>query len=97
MPPAGPSIGPIAQCLLHYLSINFTDLVWAKFGPWLRTVRPGILPSEFVVSIALKTSVLGFLAGFSTNTILTKFLIQKIDSRKAWLLIMTLCTVRLRP
>ncbi len=38
-------IGLIAQGLLQYLLICVPELVWAKFGSWLRTIRPGILPT----------------------------------------------------
>ena len=42
--------GVIAQGLLQYLSVVCPQLVWASFGSWLRTIRPGIPPSELVVS-----------------------------------------------
>ena len=34
--------GLICQGLLQYLSVAHPRLVWASFGSWLRTVRPGI-------------------------------------------------------
>src|ERR1700720_2071381 len=41
--------GVIAQGLLQYLAVVSPKLVWDSFGSWLRTIRPGIPPSEFVV------------------------------------------------
>src|ERR1700729_1465084 len=46
--------GLICQGLLQYLSVAHPRLVWASFGSWLRTVRPGIPPSELVVATALR-------------------------------------------
>jgi hypothetical protein len=36
--------GVIAQGLLQYLSSAFSQMVWASFGSWLRTIRAGICP-----------------------------------------------------
>ena len=43
--------GLICQGLLQYLSVAFPQLVWSSFGSWLRTIRPGIPPSELVVEL----------------------------------------------
>ena len=75
-------IGLIAQGLLQYLSIRVPDLVWAKFGSWLRTIRPGILPTEQVTSLALDNTFAEFLLGSSSETTFTKFLIERIDFKK---------------
>jgi hypothetical protein len=42
-------------------------LVWDSFGSWLRTIRPGIPPSEFVVANALRQSLPDFLLGPAKN------------------------------
>ena len=76
-------IGLIAQGLLQYLSVSFHDLVWAKFGSWLRTIRPGIPPSEYVTSLALKNSFPDFLSGTPSTATFTKFLLDRIDFNKA--------------
>lgn len=76
-------IGLIAQGLLQYLSISFSDLVWAKFGSWLRTIRPGVPPSEFVTSLALRNSFPKFLAGSLIDDTFTKFLRDRMDIKKA--------------
>jgi len=72
-------VGLIAQGLFQYLSIGFADLVWAKFGSWLRTIRPGTLPSEYVVSLALRNSFPDFLSGSPSDAIFAKFLRERID------------------
>jgi hypothetical protein len=43
----------VAQGLLQYLAVVAPKLVWDSFGSWLRTIRPDIPPSEFVVANAL--------------------------------------------
>jgi hypothetical protein len=75
-------VGLIAQGLLQYLSICVPDLVWAKFGSWLRTIRPGVLPTEQVVSLALNNTLAEFLLGSSPDAIFPKFLIERIDFKK---------------
>lgn len=75
-------IGLIAQGLLQYLSLSFPDLVWAKFGSWIRTIRPGIPPSEYVASLALRNSFPDFLSDSPSKATFAKFLIDKIDFSK---------------
>jgi hypothetical protein len=75
-------IGLIAQGLLQYLSVSFPDIVWAKFGSWLRTIRPGIPPSEYVTALALRNSFPDFLSGSSSTATFTKFLLDRIDFKK---------------
>ncbi|HLA00542.1 MAG TPA: transposase [Thermodesulfovibrionales bacterium] len=75
-------VGLIAQGILQYLSICFSGLVWAKFGSWIRTIRPGIPPSEYVTSLALRNSFPDFLSGSPSEATFTKFLIDKIDFSK---------------
>ena len=48
--------GVVSQGLLHYLASCFPKQVWRSFGSWLRTIRPGIAPSERVVAMALRNS-----------------------------------------
>lgn len=76
-------IGLIAQGLLQYLSVSFPDLVWANFSSWLRTIRPGIPPSEYVTSLALRNSFPDFLSGSPATATFTKFLIDRIDFKRA--------------
>ncbi len=53
--------GIVAQGLLQYLSACHPKLVWDSFGSWLRTIRPGVAPSEFVAAAALRNSFPEFL------------------------------------
>lgn len=76
-------IGLIAQGLLQYLSVSFPDVVWGNFSSWLRTIRPGIPPSEYVTSLALRNSFPDFLSGSPVTATFTKFLIDRIDFKRA--------------
>lgn len=78
--------GLVAQGLLHYLSACHTKKVWASFGSWLRTIRPGLAPSELVVSMALRNSLPDFLLVTGKNSILAKFLAQRQDFDRASIL-----------
>ena len=71
--------GLIAQGLLQYLSSSFPQLVWSSFGSWIRTIRPGISPSEQVTAIALRHTLVEFLADSGGASILTKFLRERLD------------------
>jgi hypothetical protein len=82
--------GIIAQGLLTYLAITKTSLVWSSFGSWLRTIRPGVLPSQQVVMIALRNCLPEFITGSSEAPILQNFLHEKFDlSRSEGLLFAT--------
>jgi hypothetical protein len=76
-------IGLIAQGLLQYLSVQFPTLVWQNFGSWLRTIRPGIPPSEFVVAQALRASLPEFLASKNSAASFTKFLLERTDASRS--------------
>jgi len=71
--------GIVAQGLLQYLSIAFPELVWNSFGSWLRTIRPGIPPSELVTKMALKEAFPEFLLGKTNESILMKFIRERVD------------------
>jgi hypothetical protein len=75
-------VGLIAQGLLQYLSVSFPALVWSNFGSWIRTIRPGILPSEYVTSVALKNSFPYFLAVSFPASTFAKFIAHRIDFAK---------------
>lgn len=76
-------LGLIAQGLLQILAANSPDLVWRSFGSWLRTIRPGLAPSELVTAIALRNSLPEFLADDETAPDLTKFLRERIDLERS--------------
>ena len=69
--------GVVAQSLLQYLAVVAPKLVWSSFGSWLRTIRPGIPPSEFVVATALRQTFPDFLMG-NAKTDSLENLIDKI-------------------
>ena len=72
--------GVIAQGLLPYLAVAFPKLVWDSFGSWLRTIRPGIPPSEFVVANALRQTLPEFLMSYSESDSLAKFIADRQDT-----------------
>jgi hypothetical protein len=72
-------VGIVAQGLLQYISSAFPQLVWASFGSWIRTIRPGICPSEQVTAMAMKNTFAEFLVDSSQKATLTKFILERID------------------
>jgi hypothetical protein len=54
-------------------------LVWNSFGSWLRTVRPGIPPSELVVATALRQTLPEFLVNTAKTNIFAKFIGERQD------------------
>lgn len=76
-------LGTIAQGLMQMLAIVHSETVWLRFGSWLRTIRPGIAPSENVVSLALRQCLPEFLTtNYETNA-LAKFIRDKLDIERA--------------
>jgi len=69
--------GIVCQGLLQYLSVTFGAQIWGSFGSWLRTVRPGIPPSEFVVTHSLRNTLTEFLRDEAKTNILAKFLAER--------------------
>jgi len=76
-------LGLIAQGIMLALATTAPELVWRHFGSWLRTVRPGICPSERVVSTALRNTLPDFLADDASAPILTKFIRKRLDLTRA--------------
>ena len=74
--------GVVSQGLLQYLSANVPKLVWASFGSWLRTIRPGMAPSELVVATALRQSLPEFLLNTAQHSIFAKFIVDRQDSER---------------
>jgi len=72
-------LGLIAQGLLQILSATASKSVWQCYGSWIRTIRPGLAPSEQVTAIALENTLPGFLAVSAKTSILVKFLRHRID------------------
>ena len=71
--------GVVCQGLLHYLAVVFPALVWSSFGSWLRTVRPGIPPSELVVATALRHGLPEFLLNAAKTHFFAKFITDRQD------------------
>jgi DDE superfamily endonuclease len=71
--------GVVAQGLLQYLAVAAPKLVWGSFGSWLRTIRAGVPPSEFVVAAALRHTLPEFLLVSSKSCILAKFIADRQD------------------
>ena len=76
-------LGLIAQGIMQVLATTVPDLVWRSFGSWLRTVRPGICPSEWVVAAAMRNSLPEFLADDFCAPYLTKFIRDRLDLERA--------------
>src|SRR5207248_949700 len=74
--------GVVCQGLLQYLAAAFPQAVWNSFGSWLRTIRPGIPPSELVVAHALRQSLPEFLLTTAESNSLAKFIVEKQDADK---------------
>jgi hypothetical protein len=72
-------LGLIAQGLLQILSATQPKLVWRSFGSWIRTIRPGLAPSEQVVAVALRNTLPEFLATAAKAAILVKFIQDRLD------------------
>ena len=69
--------GLIAQGIMQYLAATYPESVWMTFGPWLRTIRPGVPPSEFVTASALRESLPHFLADAQNSNIFAKFVAEQ--------------------
>ena len=76
-------VGTIAQGLLQVLAILHAGTVWQRFGSWLRTIRPGIAPSEGVVTLALRQCLPEFLATKRETNILAKLITENLDLDRA--------------
>lgn len=73
----------IAQGLAQYLSSAMPAIVWASFGSWLRTIRPGVAPSEMVVFTSLRNSLPEFLLTSEKTNCLAKFIFDRQDHNEA--------------
>jgi hypothetical protein len=71
--------GVVAQGLLQYLAVVSPELVWNSFGSWLRTIRPGIPPSELVVANALRNRLPDFLLHSAATHFFAKFITERQD------------------
>ena len=72
--------GIIAQGLLQYLSVEYPKRVWDSFKSWIRTIRPGVPPSEFVVANAMRETLPDFLLSGGKSDSLAQFIIERQDT-----------------
>jgi len=72
-------LGLIAQGLIQILSAKMPKQVWRSFGSWIRTVRPGLAPSEQVAAVALRNTLPEFLAATAQPSILVEFIRRLLD------------------
>jgi hypothetical protein len=72
-------LGLIAQGLLQILSATMSMSVWRSFGSWIRTIRPGLAPSEQVAAIAMRHALPEFIASAAKTSIFVKFLRDRLD------------------
>lgn len=72
-------VGLIAQGLLVALATTVPALVWASFGSWLRTIRPGLAPSEAVTAVALRHTLPDLLAANAPDPELAIFIRERLD------------------
>jgi len=76
-------LGLIAQGLLQILAAKTPKLIWRSFGSWIRTIRPGLAPSEQVAAIAMRHTLPEFIAGAAKTSTFVKFLRHRIDLSRA--------------
>ena len=69
----------IAQGLQQHLAVNFRANVWDHFRSWMRTMKPGLPPSEAVVAQALRVNLDDFLVHAPDDDQLAIFILERID------------------
>ena len=74
--------GVISQGLLQYLAAVASTQVWSSFGSWLRTIRPGVAPSELVVASALRKTLPEFLLNSVETASIAKFIVERQDHER---------------
>ncbi len=72
-------LGCIAQGLQQHLAVNYRTKVWTNFRSWMRTMKPGLPPSEAVVAQALRANLGDFLVNAPQDHELQKFILEHLD------------------
>ena len=72
--------GLVAQGALQYLACACPALVWDCFGSGLRTIRPGIPPSEMVCAATLANTLPHCLIAGTTSATLATCIVESIDT-----------------
>lgn len=73
------TLGQIAQGIMLYLGMYHSEKVWQSFRGWIRTIRKDVMPSELIVSEALKTSYPEFLVSSRFDADAQKFMAHHFD------------------
>jgi hypothetical protein len=60
---------------MQYLSLDAAETIWGSFGSWIRTIRPGVLPSEAIVGKAMANSFEEFLDATGESENIAKFIL----------------------
>lgn len=69
--------GLIAHGMMQYLAATNPEPIRNISRPWLRTMRPGVPPSEFATASALRESLPHFLADAQNSNIFAKFVAEQ--------------------
>jgi hypothetical protein len=79
----------VARGLLVHLAVNFPGEVWSSFRSWMRTMKTSDVPSEHVVSQALRMDLPDHLLRAPVTDLLRKTLVGNIEPDRAphWLAI----------
>lgn len=72
-------LGLIAQGIMCALATTVPHLIFASFGSYFRTIRPGIVPSEAMVAISLQNNLPYLLGDNAPDPILAKFILERLD------------------
>ncbi|MGH7411103.1 MAG: transposase [Candidatus Methylomirabilis sp.] len=72
----------IAQGLQQHLAVDFRTGVWDHFKSWMRTMKPGLPPSEAVVAQALRANLDPFLVAAPEHHPLRKFILEHLDCER---------------
>ena len=75
-------IGLIAQGLLQYLALSFPHAVWQNYASYLRTAKTHSVPSEWVVTLALRNTWHDFLRVSPASFPFKKFLSSRISRNR---------------
>lgn len=75
-------VGVVAQGIMNCLAIIKPKEIWASFGSWIRTIRPGLAPSELVTANALRNTWSEFLIGGIKKSNWLKFVAKRQCPRR---------------
>ena len=79
------SMGEVSQVLMQYLSVCYTNTIVGLYGSWLRTILPGVLPSELIVRTAMQNTFFKHLSFCSNTNNWAEFVTESQDRSTATL------------